>query len=339
MNEKNIHLTAAEIASVWTGYMNGTLAKCILNFMLKDIEDPEIKLVVQHAYDNFTTQMDQLHQIFEEENFATPNGFSDTDVNMNAPWLFTDAFCLTYVTHMSRIGMIHYSGFVAMSTKKKIRDFSIQTLQEMAALYDHAVDVALKKGINARHPYIETPKKADYVESKKYLSGINPFSEKRPLNAVEISHLYMNIQTNEMGVRLCLAFAQTSPVKVVQDFMIRAKNISQKHIKIFVDNLMKDNIGAPQIPDTAVSDSTTQTFSDKLMMFHMSLLMSAGVGNYATAAATSQRLDLAANYERLSMEVAKLAKSGSDIMIDNHWLEQPPGTKDREKLAKNKENS
>ena len=339
MDEKNIHLTAAEIASVWTGYMNHTLAKSILSFMLKHIDDPEIKPVVQHAFDNFTNQIDQLHQIFEEENFAVPNGFTEKDVNMNAPWLFTDVFCLTYVTHMARIGMITYGGFVTMSTKKKIRDYSIQALQDMAALYDHAVEIALEKGINARHPYIESPKQIDYVDSKKYFSGLNPFSDKRPLNAVEISHLYMNIQTNEMGVRLCLAFAQTSPSKVVQVFMIRCKNISQKHIKIFVDSLMANDIGAPQVPDTAVSDSTTQTFSDKLMMYHMSLLMSAGIGNYATAAAASQRMDLAANYERLSMEVAKLAKSGADIMIDNNWLEQPPGTKNREKLAKNKEKS
>ncbi|MCT1904310.1 DUF3231 family protein [Oceanobacillus sojae] len=339
MDEKNIHLTAAEIASVWTGYMNDTLAKNILSFMLKHMDDPEIKPVVQHACDNFTNQIEQLHQIFEEENFATPNGFTEKDVNMHAPWLFTDVFCLTYVTHMARIGMITYSGFVTMSTKKKIRDFSIQGLKDMAALYDHALEIALDKGINSRHPYIEPPKQTDYVDSKKYFSGLNPFSDKRPLNAIEISHLYMNIQTNEMGIRLCLAFAQTSPSKAVQDFMIRAKNISQKHIKIFVDNLMANDIGAPQVPDTAVSDSTTQTFSDKLMMFHISLIMSAGIGNYATAAAASQRLDLAANYERLSMEVAKLAKSGADIMIDNNWLEQPPGTRNREKLAKNKEKS
>ncbi|WP_368901692.1 DUF3231 family protein [Oceanobacillus oncorhynchi] len=339
MNKKNIHLTAAEIASVWTGYLNDTLAKYILSFMLKHMDDPEIKPVVQHAFDNFTNQIELLEQIFEEENFATPNGFTEKDVNMSAPWLFTDVFCLTYVTHMARIGMITYSGFVAMSTKKEIRDYSIQAIQDMTSLYDHAVKIALEKGINSRPPYIEIPKETNYVNSKKYLSGLNPFSEKRPLNAVEISQLYMNIQTNEMGIKLCLAFAQTSPSKVVQDFMIRGRNISQKHIKMFVDNLMKDDLGAPQLPDVAVSDSTTQTFSDKLMMHHMSLLMSAGIGNYATAAAASQRLDLAANYERLSMEVAKLAKSGVDIMIDNNWLEQPPGTKNREKLAKNKEKS
>jgi hypothetical protein len=70
------------------------------------------------------------------------------------------------------------------------------------------------------------------------------------------------------------------------------------------------------------------------MMFHMSLISSAGIGNYAAAGAASQRSDLMANYERLSLEVARLAKSGADIMIKHKWLEQPPGVKDREQLAR-----
>jgi len=72
-------------------------------------------------------------------------------------------------------------------------------------------------------------------------------------------------------------------------------------------------------------------------MFHMNLIISSGTGNYSTAASASQRSDLMVNYERLSFEVMRLAKSGADIMIKYSWMEQPPGIKDREKLAKNKE--
>ncbi len=71
-------------------------------------------------------------------------------------------------------------------------------------------------------------------------------------------------------------------------------------------------------------------------MFHMALLTSAGLGNYSTAAASSQRNDLMLNYERLSLEIALYAKDGADIMIQNVWLEQPPGTLDKEQLTKTK---
>ena len=150
------------------------------------------------------------------------------------------------------------------------------------------------------HTFKKLPKETEYVESKKYYSGLNPFSDKRPLNAIEISHLYLNIMTNSIGSKLCLAFAQTSPSKEVQEFMLRGKDISNKHVKIFADILLKDSIDAPQLPDAAISDSVTKTFSDKLMMFHISLLTASGIGNYAMAGAASQRSDLMLNYERLS---------------------------------------
>lgn len=339
MNEKKINLTSSEIASLWTGYMNDSMARCILEYMLKYIEDPDIKPVIQYAYDLSSNHLEVLLAVFEQENFAVPTGFTEEDVNMNAPWLFSDVFCITYVNHMAKVGMLSYSGFVSMSYREDIRNYFSKALKDTTTLYNHSLEVALIKGINARHPYLEVPAETDYVDSKKYMSGLNPFSEKRPLNAVEISHLYMNVMTNAVGIKLCLAFAQTSITTEVQEFMIRGKDISKKHVKLFTGTLIKDDIEAPQIPDVGVSDSTTSTFSDKIMMFHMSLIMSAGIGNYATAAAASQRTDLAVNYERLSLEVARIAKSGADIMIKHNWLEQPPGTFNRDKLAKNKQKS
>jgi len=89
-------------------------------------------------------------------------------------------------------------------------------------------------------------------------------------------HLYFIALTNSIGIKSCLAFAQTSPLKEVQDFLLRSKEVSQKHVKIFSDTLSQNDIETPHLPDTAVSNSTTQTFSDKLMMFHMSLLMVRG---------------------------------------------------------------
>lgn len=336
MNDNKIRLTASEIGALWTAYMNGSLAHRMISFMLKDIEDVEIKTVTQQAYDLSSKHLQALEDIFDRDQFARPEGFTEQDVNMNAPWLFSDTFCLTYIAHMARVSMIAYSGYVAFSYREDICNYFSIGLGDVNKLYNLALKVALKKGLNARHPYIEVPKEVDYVDSKKYMSGLNPLNEKRPLNAVEISHLYMNIMTNSIGFKLCIAFAQTSPSDEVQDFMLKGKDLSQKHIKIFNNILLKDDIESPHIPDVGVSDSTTQTFSDKLMMFHMSLLTSAGIGNYATGAAASQRSDLILQYERLSLEVSRIAKSGADIMIKNNYLEQLPGTKNREQLAKKK---
>lgn len=306
--------------------------------MLKHIEDPEIKSIVHLAYDFSSSHVDKLTTIFKKENFAQPNAFSDEDVNTEAPWLFTDLFCLSYVNHMATVGMVVNSGFLSMSTRMDIREYFTKCLTDATNLYNEATKIAVEKGVNSRHPYIEVPSETDFINSKDYLSGLNPFNEKRPLNSVEISHLYFNTMTNSIGIKLSLAFAQTSPTVEVQEYLVRLKEVAKKHTKLFSNTLLKDDIETPKLPDVGVSSSTTQTFSDKLIMFHMSLLMTSGIGNYATAAAVSQRLDLAVNYERLSIEVARLAKTGADIMIKHNWLEQPPGTKDRDKLIRKKHN-
>ncbi|WP_243296257.1 DUF3231 family protein [Bacillus litorisediminis] len=336
VNENKIYLTSAEIGSLWTSYMNDSMSKCVLGFMLKHLKDTDIKPAIEYAYNLASSHLDFLKNLFDQEQYAVPNGFTENDVNMEAPWLFSDIFCLTYVNHMARVGMLAYSGFVAMSTREDISNFFTEGLIDTSTLFNQTNKIALSKGILAKHPYLEVPKKTDFVEGKQYYSGLNPFTNKRPLNAVEISYLYMNVITNAMGVMLAVSFAQTSPTKEIQDYMLRGKDIANKHIKIFSEILLDNDIPTPKLPDVAVSNSTTQTFSDKLLMFHMSLLSATGTGNYATAAAASQRNDLVINYERLSLEIGLYAKTGADIMIKHHWLEQPPGTMDRNKLIRKK---
>jgi hypothetical protein len=158
------------------------------------------------------------------------------------------------------------------------------------------------------------------------------------LQRIYLCHnLYMNIQTNIIGSKLAISFAQTSPRENIQKWMLRGGDISKKHVQAFTKVLLNNDIQPPVSSDIAITNSTTSPFSDKLKLFHMGFMSAAGTGNYATAAAASQRSDLVLNYERLSLEIAMYAKDGADIMISNEWLEQPPGTLDKDKLTKKKE--
>ncbi len=338
MTTNRMNLTSSELACIWTGYMNNSMAKCMLGYFLKDVRDEEMKAVFQFAYDIANSHTKQLTQLFNKEQLPLPVGFTiENDVNMNAPPLYTDMFILTYINHMAKVGLLAYSGFSAMSTRKDIRDHFIIGLQEISDLFDKSTEVALSKGLYVRAPYIPYPTRIDFVDSKSYLSGFSLFNKKRPLNSVEISHLFMNIQTNIIGNKLAQSFAQTSPREDVQKWMFRGADISKKHVKIFTSTLLNNNIQPPISPDLSITNSTTPPFSDKLTLFHMSLLSGAGTGNYASAAAASQRSDLFISYERLSLEIAQYAKDGADLMIRNEWLEQPPGTIDQQKLTKTKD--
>ncbi len=336
MTKHSTQLTSAEIACIWTNYMQDSMSKCVLSYLLQTVEDDDIRPLIQWAYDISCTHIEELTTLFQKEQIPLPTGFTDEDVNVNAPRLYTDAFILNYLAHMARVGMLGYSGFTSMGARKDLKTYFIKGLRETSDLFDQSTDLLLEKGLYIRAPYISYPTKTDFVDSHKYLSGFSLFSKQRPLNAIEISHLYMNSITNHIGSKLSLSFAQVSPQEEIQNWMLRGRDISQKHMRVFTRILLDSDIESPISPDVAITDATTPPFSDKLVMFHMAMLSATGTGNYATAASASQRSDLIINYERLSLEVALYAKDGADIMIKNQWMEQPPTTLDKEQLVKKK---
>lgn len=336
MSENMVPLTSSEIASIWTSYMNNSMSVQFLSYFLSTVEDSEVRAIIEKAQSISVRQLADLTILFEKEQIPIPNAFSESDVNLNAPKLYTDSFMINYINHMSKAGMLGYSGFLSMSARKDIREIFRNALALTSDLFDESSDVLLQKGLFIRSPYIDYPSEKDFVDSKKYLSGLNPFSNKRPLNTVELSHLHMNIQNNLIGAKLSLSFAQSSPRKEVQKLMLQGKDISEKHVKIFTSTLLDNNTQSPVSADVAITNSTAEVFSDKLIIFHQGYLTASGTGNYATAAGASQRSDLILNYERLSLEIVQYAKDIANVMIENEWLEQPPGTMDKVKLAQHK---
>lgn len=338
MTEHQTKLTSSEIASIWTCYMNATMSNCILGYLLTHVEDEQTKSIIQFTFDLSSKQMVELSEIFAKEDLPIPTGFTmNDDVNLNAPRLYSDTFMLTFINHMTKIWLLSNSGFLSMSAREDIRGFFTEGLKVSSDIFNKGSEIALSQGLFVRAPYITYPTKTDYIDSKKYFSGVTFFNKQRPLNTVEISHLFMNTQTNLIGSKIALGFAQISPREEIQKWMFRGHEISKKHLKVFGAILLENDIQPPVPSDNCITDSTIPPFSDKLTMFIMSALAAAGIGNYSTAAAASQRSDLAADYERLSLEIGQYAKDGAYIMVENKWLEQPPGTIDKKQLVETKD--
>ncbi|MEW9674142.1 DUF3231 family protein [Ammoniphilus sp. 3BR4] len=94
------------------------------------------------------------------------------------------------------------------------------------------------------------------------------FGERRPLNAIEITYLFKNIECNSMGKAMMMGFAQVAKTAEVKDYFQRGKRISSKQMEIFSSILIEDDLPAPMSWDSHVTASTVSSFSEKLMMFH-----------------------------------------------------------------------
>ncbi|TYS14678.1 DUF3231 family protein [Rossellomorea vietnamensis] len=336
MSDHSTKLTSGELATLWTTYQNDTSSLCMIEYFLAKCEDPKIKdlllLTQQASLDHVTF----LKKLYEKEQIPQPAGFDlEKDVDPDTPRMYEDIFFLMFMRQMSKVGMITYSGALSLAVREDIINFYQGCLNFTSDLYQKTTETTLDMGILVRPPYMPYPKGIGFVEEKDYFSGsLNPFTEKRPLNAIEISHLFMNTETNLLGNMLTTSFAQMAETPDVKDFMVRAQQIAQKHIKIFGKTLVDNDMQAPMSWDTNVQDSTTPVFSEKLMMFTVALVMNAGIGNYGTSASASMRLDVSSNYLRMAVEAGRLGKSGADIMVKHGWLEEPPQSPDRKKLVR-----
>lgn len=331
MNQKP-PLTSSELACVWTSYLQNSMSICVMEHFLDVAEDSKTIAVIQNMH-NFTSSNTQmLNDFFTEAEVPLPSGFSEEDVHLNVDRLFDDTFILAYLYRMSKIGMLGYSTFQAMVVREDLSVFYSLALKHLSDLHNECNQIMLEKGAIIRPPYMPLEKTTEMIQDKSYFSGLSPFHENRPLNAIEIGHLHENIQTNMLGKMLCTGFAQTAQLQSVRDYMFRGAEIAKKHVKTFSEFLSDSNINEPISWDTQVSTSEETPFSDKLMMFHIQLLSSAGIGNYAAATAVSMRNDIRLAFSRLALEVSQYAEDGAKLMIKNRWLAEPPQMIDREKI-------
>lgn len=329
--EHNIRLTSAEISNLWTTYVNNTMSRCVLSYFLSKVEDTEIKLVIEYALVIANKLINGVESIFKEENYPIPIGFTDSDVNVNTPRLYSDELFLNYIDQMAKAGFIAYGLSTSMSSRLDVQDFFNESVRANIEINKKSKAVLLSKGLHVRPPNIIPPTKVDFVQHQNFLTGW--FGHRKPLLALEITNIFHNIQTNAIGKALITGFAQTADTEDARDYLKRGKEIANKHIKVF-SSILTEDIPVPRDWDDDVLGSTKAPFSDKLMMFHVSLLSATGMANYGGAMSTSTRRDLATHFSRLLAEIGLFAEDGANLLIKHGWMEEPPQSEDNNKLIK-----
>ena len=333
-NDRKVKITSAELAQLWSQYMNDSGSVCVLTFFLAKVEDPEIKSVIEFALRLSKTHIEKLTFFFNQEDYAVPYGFKvEEDVDLSAPKLYTDSYVLQFIHQMAKIGLTNYSASVGSAVRTDITDYYSECVSETMQLYKISKDLLLAKGLYVRSPFIPN-EKVEFVNKQAFLFDV--IGEKRPLIVSEVGNLYANIQRNILGVATLIGFSQVSKDKEVTKFFLRGIDIGKKHVKVFGAKLEECNLPVPASLSAEVTTSTSYTFSDKLMMFFTTGLIALSIGYYGTGVAQSPRMDLGVMFNRLSLEVQLYSEDGSNIMINNKWLEQPPMAADRGELGTEK---
>ncbi|SET56987.1 Protein of unknown function [Oceanobacillus limi] len=331
---RNIPLSASEMASLWTQYMFDTMSTCFFNYALIHIEDKDIRPLYEKALELSKVHVEKIRGFFEGENYPVPQGFSEEDVNLNAPRLFQDPFYLNYLYIMTLQGLTGYGLSVSTSIRNDLRKYYIECNQETMQLFDQTIDTMLSKGIYTRPPTLTPPKSVDFVKEQSFLTGW--FGERRPLTAMEIGDITFNMNKMHLHVAMKVGFSQVAQSKKVRNYINRGVKISNKHIDEFESIFREEKLNSPMSWQSFITDSTEPPFSDKLMMYQVQLSSQVSIAFYGSAFSVNTRRDLAGKYTALTAELARFAEDGANLMINKGWLEQPPLASDRRHLMKGK---
>ncbi|UOR13671.1 DUF3231 family protein [Halobacillus amylolyticus] len=327
-------LTAAEISNLWTSYQNDSMAICGIKYFLSNIDDSDIRSVLEYALDLSKQHVKKVTEILKAENYPIPVGFTDQDVNLDAPRLFTDKFYLMYILNMGKFGLSSYALALSLVARDDIIEFYSDCVLEAKKLHNDAKKLAKEKGVYVRPPVLPTPEQVDFVKKQSFLTGY--LGHRRPLLGIEIASLAYNAKRNALGQAVIIGFSQVAREKDVQKYLERGRDISKQHFEAFNSILHEDYVSGAIDLAQEVTNSRIAPFSDKLMMYHIATLTASGIGQYGIAMSTSPRHDLGVTYTRLMAEILHYSDDGANIMINHGWLEQPPEAADRKELAKKK---
>lgn len=326
----NIELTCTEIGGLWGVYVQESMSVCFLTYLLHHLQDGDIVPLAKKALEISQERMKKIKQFFLAENFPIPAGFSEGDVNLAAPPLFHDTFTLSFIYMMNRLGMINFAFTASNNVRLDVLNFFNECIHTSTDMFGKAVEMMLEKGIYDRPPKMNYPDKIEYVQKTSFLNGL--FGEKRPLNAIELSEIFFNIERNYFSVIIMLGFAQVMEDKKIKQHIIAGKKISEQQIELFNKLLMEEDLLGTVTVSMEVTNSTVSPFSEKFIMSMINILNSVDITLISHALALSMRADLAAHYTKIIGEVMLYAKDTYDLMVERKWLEQPPLTTNRKKL-------
>jgi hypothetical protein len=326
-----IPLVSSEISGIWNSYIGETLLACIFKCFSNRVDDDETRVILQNTLDSSNQRIHVLTNLFHAEKLPIPAVFTDNDINIDAPRLYTDSFYLQYVAYASKIAMHNYSITLSRIARSDLRDYFSKCIFESVDLYNKTAELSLSKGIFIRSPHVEVPKEVQYIKNESFM--LNWFQKKRPSLADEITQISSNINDTIIRRAIVTGFYQVCKDKKISDHLSNALTVSAQHISGLASLLTDENIPIPATSDSYVTDSTISPFSDKLILNKLLLMYRIKVSCMGMAMADINRSDLKTIFMKYLDESTKNAENTAAILIDRGWLEQPPQAINHENLV------
>jgi len=328
LQDETSPLATFEMGKLWATYMGNSMSIQILSYFLQHCEDEDVKLLLENGLSLSKDFTQRIESFFKGENFPIPKGFTKEDVNLGAPRLYADEFYVHYLKYAAKAGMSLYAVAVPLVMREDIREFFIYCNQCTNVFLGQINNVLMMKKFILEPPIIPTPSGLEKIEKQSYLNGF--IGEVRPLQALEIIHLWDNIENNVTSMALLLGFQQIVQDQKIKALFKRGLTMTDKSVKQYKEKMHIEHIQSPSYLDHLVTTSTYPPFSDKIMLFHKVDMFAMKIRSFGNSLAVTARRDLNLLYARTLMNIGLFVDDGMNIIIEKGWMEAPPSAFDRD---------
>ena len=331
--EGKIRLTSSELGTVWMTYQSTSALLVIFDLLKEKTIDQEAQNILNNYITECADIKNKTVNIFNNEKAVIPLGFIEADISREVPPLFDDLFNIMFLRKMMKMNFRHSAVSLGMSYMKEVNDLLKLNYDVANKYYIATTNYLLGKGVLPRPPYVTMPTKVEFIEDKNYMCGLNPLSDKRQLNTIEVGYINDGIEDNIFIMQLMIGFAQVAKESEVKEYFIEAKELAKDIITSLSAILLESDIQPPGTWAGKATDSTVAPFSDKLMIYICSLISSSAMGYTALGTSFSMRSDLQTKLALMAKNIMDFSKEGGKIMIKHQWMEAPPQMEDRNKLT------
>ncbi|KAB2331343.1 DUF3231 family protein [Bacillus mesophilum] len=318
------NLTAAEVSALWLQYLGDSMAICVYKYFLNIVEDKEIKPILENALQLAEGHITKITEFLKSANFQIPLGFTEDDVNVNAPRLFSDQFLLFYSYIMTIHGLTAYSLAVTNVERQDLQNYFFDCTVSSKELFQKITKLAINQSKYRSVPSISSPHGVEFIKSPGFISNL--IGDKRPLNSSEISTLFFNSTKTGFISSLSLAFSQVAVREDVRNFMLKNVKLAGKDAESFDAILQEEHLPIPEKWDDEITNSTVSPFSDKLIMFHAGFLVNAALTYYGASLGSSLRTDIILNYSKVFTHAMEAGAFSYNIMVKHGWFEKQPNS-------------
>jgi len=144
-------------------------AACSAIFFI--IKDHDIIQVLQYALELTEMHLQKVEDFLTKDGYPIPIGFTDEDVTVEAPPLFTDTYIIVYlhIMSMSIHGLTRYSGAIGNFIREDQRKYFIGVISESLELHDRATKVLTDKGIISKPSSLLIIRMLSFLKNKALL--------------------------------------------------------------------------------------------------------------------------------------------------------------------------